>query len=328
MTKFVLRIFTVLVFFSSCNKVGGTWKDNNIDPKIKAEIYELNNQIIDGFTEGNQEKIFSICSEKCLEQSKNGLVVLIQQSKNKFSKNKFTLLNEFYQINSSANMHTNVISGISGEHDYVIGFNALNSESYISVGYFKDDLWESSVVFIYGKYGNKWKLNIMQLGVMRIMNKDAYDWYSLSKNDYEKGYFIDAINDLTLANQIMKPANQIWQYQKEKEIKDFEQKVMKEINSKYPLPMTVAYVKSKPQIFGIFPQGMEEGYFPTIQYTTILNINDSIELSKECDEIHNKIGELFKGIDKNKKMIFYRAFKSIPNGTTPIENFGFIRRYK
>ena len=327
MRKIILGIFTALVFFTSCHG-GGTWKDNNIDPKIKEEIHELNNQILDGFTEGNQDKIFSICSDKLLEQGKNNLSILIQQSKTKFPKDKFTILNEYYQKNSSENVQTNVMSGISGDHDYVIGFNALNSESFISVGYFKDDFWESSVVFIYGKYGNKWKLNIMQLGVLKLMNKDAFDWYNVSKSNYEKGYLIDAINDLTLANQIMKPANEMWQYQKEKEIIDFGQKVMAEINSKYSFPMTVDYVKSKPQIFRIFPQGMAEGYYPTIQYTTNLDLNDSIILSKECDEIHSRIGELYKGIDKSKKMIFYRAFKSIPTGTTPVENFGFIRRYK
>jgi len=328
MRKIILGIFTALVFSTSCHGGGGTWKDNNIDPKIKAEIHELNNQIIDGFTEGNQDKIFSICSDKLLEQSKNNISILIQQSKTKFPKDKFTILNEYYQKNSSENVQTTVFSGISCDHDYVIGFNALNSESFVSVGYFKDDLWESSVVFIYGKYGNKWKLNIMQLGVLKLMNKDASDWYNVSKSDYEKGYLIDAINDFTLANQIMKPANEMWKYQKEKEIIDFGQKVMSEINSKYSFPMTVDYVKSKPQIFRIFPQGMAEGYYPTIQYTTTLDMNDSIKLSKECDEIHSRIGELYKGIDKNKKMIFYRAFKSIPTGTTPVENFGFIRRYK
>lgn len=335
MRKSIWSILTVIILFISCHSgAGGTWKDDHIDPKIRAEIHELNNQVIEGFIEGNQEKVFSNFSDKLIEQAKNDAGVksfvntLMQEAKKRISKDKFVVLNEFLQKNTTSDMQTNVFTGISGNHDYIIGFNSLTKESFISVGYFKDDLSQTCMVFIYGKYGDKWKLNIMQVGLLKIMNKDAYDWYDVAKSDYKKGYLIDAVNDLTIANQILIPANQVWHYQKEKEIADFGQKVMAEISTKYHLPMTVDYVKTKPQIFRIFPQGMAEGYFPTVFYTTTLDLNDSIKLSKECDEIHSRIGEIYNGIDKNKKMIFYRAFKSIPNGTTPVENFGFIRRYR
>jgi len=333
MKKTIWSILTVLILFTSCHG-GGTWKDNNIDPEIKTEIHELNYQLIEGFIEGNQEKVYSVFSDKLKEKTKSDAGIksfvntLLQEAKNRISKDKFVILNEFYQKNTTSGMQTNVFNGISGNHDYVIGFKSETSESFISVGYFKDDLSQTSMVFIYGKYGDTWKLNIMQVGLLRIMNKDAYDWYEVAKSDYKKGYLIDAINDLTIANQILIPANEVWHYQKEKEIGDYGQKVLAEISSKYPLPMTVDYVKTKPQIFRIFPQGMAEGYFPTILYTTTLDINDSIKLSRECDEIHSRIGEIYKGIDKDKKMIFYRAFKSIPKGSTQVENFGFIRRYK
>lgn len=324
MKNIILILFFLTIFTTSCN-VGGTWKDDNIDTEIKVKIHELNYQILDGFAENNLDKVLSICSDKLIEQSKNDLNILIQQVRQSFSKNDFKILNEFYQKNTSDNAQTNVMTGVSGNHDYIIGFKVLNSETFVSVGYFDNDLNQTCLTLIYGKYGKEWKLNIMQVGTLRIMSKDAYDWYQVAKSDYEKGYLIDAINDLALANQLLKPANQFWQYQKEKEIQEFGQKVMAEINAKYTFPMTVEYVKTRPQIFRIFPQGMNEGYFPMIQYTTSIDINDTTKLSKECDEIHNKIGELYNGIDKNKKMIFYRAYKSIPNGTIPVENYGFIR---
>ena len=131
----------------------------------------------------------------------------------------------------------------------------------------------------------------------RIMDKDAFDWYQAAQQNYEKGYLIDAVNDLVLANQLLKPANQFWQYQKEKEIQEFGQKVMADINNKFTFPMTVDYVKTKPQIFNIYPQGMNEGYFPMIRYTTSIDLSDTITLRKECDEIHSKIGDLYYGID-------------------------------
>lgn len=333
MKKNIWIILTVIVLFTSCHG-GGTWKDDHIDPKIRTEINELNNQIIDGLREGNQEKIFSVFSDKLKEKAKNDqgvkdfIKTLMLSAKNKISKDKFVVLNEFHQKNTTSGMQTNVFTGLSGNHDYVIGFNSVTPESFITVGYFKVDISQTSIVFIYGKYGNEWKLNIIQVGLLRIMNKDAYDWYEVAKADYEKGYLIDAINDISIANLILIPANEIWHYQKEKEIGDFGQKVFKEGYSKYSFPKSVDYVKTKPQIFRIFPQEMAEGYYPTILYTTTLDLIDSIKLSRECDEIHSRIGEIYNGIDKNKKKIFYRAFKSIPNGTTPVESFGFTRTYK
>jgi hypothetical protein len=327
MKKIILILISLPILITSCN-VGGMWKDDNIDPKVKEQIHKLNYEIIDGFVNNNPEKVFNICSDKLLEQGKNDLSMLIQQTRQSFSREDYKILNEFYQKNTSTDAQTNVMTGISGDHDYIIGFKALNKEMYVSVGYFDNDLNQTSLTLIYGKYGNDWKLNIMQVGTLRIMDKDAIDWYQVAQQNYDKGYLIDAVNDLLLANQLLKPANQFWQYQKEKEIQEFGQKVMADINSKFTFPMTVDYVKTKPQIFNIYPQGMNEGYFPMIRYTTSLDLNDTIRLKKECDEIHSKIGDLYYGIDKNKKMIFYRAFKSIPTGNVPVENYGFVQEIK
>jgi hypothetical protein len=327
MKNSTLSLLSLIAFVMACN-VGGGWKDENIDEKIKSQIHELNSQIIDGFIENNHDKVFQICSDKLLEQGKNDLSSLIQQVRKSFSKKDFKILNEFYQKNTSENAKTTVMTGVSGEHDYIIGFKALNAETYITVGYFDNDLNQTSLTLIYGKYDNTWKLNILQVGTLRIMDKDAFDWYRVAKKDYENKYLIDAANDLVLANQLLKPANQLWQYQKEKEIQTFGQNVMAEIKSSFTFPMTVDYVKTKPQIFRIYPQGMNEGYFPMIQYTTTIDLKDSTRLSNECSEIHNKIGELYNGIDQNRKMIFYKAFKSIPNGTVAVESYGFVRENK
>lgn len=322
--KNTLIILFASIFITSCN-VGGMWKDDNIDPDVKSEIHKLNYEIIDGFIENNPDKVFSVCSEDLVKKSKNEFTNLIYQVRQSFSKEDFKILNEFYQKNTSENAHTNVMTGISGNHDYIIGFKTLNSEMFVSVGYFDNDLNQTCITMIYGKYGDKWKLNIMQVGTLRIMDKDAFDWYVEAKSKYEKGYLIDAANDIALSSQLIKPANQFWQYQKEKEIQEFGEKIMADINSQFTFPMTVDYVETKPQIFRIYPQGMNEGYFPMVQYTTTIDINDTTSLSRECDEIHSKIGELYNGINVDKKMIFYRAFKSIPTRNASVENYGFIR---
>ena len=292
---------------------------------MKSQIHMLNTRIIEGFNENNPDKVFSICSDKLLDK-KGDLNNLMQLVKGRLKISDFEILNEFYQKNASANVNTQVLTGKTNNHDYIIGFESFNKEIYVSVGYFKDDLYEKSITLIYGKYGNTWKLNIINLGVLRIMKKDAFDWYQVAKINFDKGYLIDAVCNLGIANQVLKPANQQWQYQKEKEILEFGQKVIAQTYKKHTFPITINYVNTKPSIFRIIPQGMENGYFPMISYTTSINLNDTISLSKECDEIHSKIEEQFNGITKNNKLILYRAYKTIPNGNEQVEQYGFIRK--
>lgn len=324
MKKNNLYVLLIAVLMTACT-FSGTNKDDQIDPNIKMQIHALNSKLIEGLNENNPEKVFSICSDKLLEK-KGDLNNLMQIVKGRLKINDFEILNEFYQRNAASNINAQVMTGKTNDHDYIIGYEALSKEMFVSVGYFKDDLYEKSITFIYGKYGNEWKLNIINLGVLKIEKKDAFDWYQIAKSNYNKDYLIDAICNIGIATQLLKPANQLWQYQKEKEIVEFAQKLNTQAHDKYTLPLTIEYVNSKPQIFKIIPQGMAEGYFPMIMYTTSINFNDTVSLSKECDEIHCKIDEFFNGVKVNNRMIFYRAFKSIPNGNEQVEQYGFIRK--
>ncbi|HUX96143.1 MAG TPA: hypothetical protein VMV47_10455 [Bacteroidales bacterium] len=327
MKNISLTFFILIIFISSCN-VDGMWKDDKIDSNVRTQIHKLNYQLIDGLLENNSEKVLSIFSEDMIEQNEFDLNMLMQQVKENFAKEGFEILNDFYLSNISENSQVSVTTGSSGDHDYIIDFKALSSEAYVSVGYFDKNLYHTCLTLVYGKYGKEWKLNMLLVGALRIMNKDAFDWYQSAKFNYEKGYLFDAANDMVLANSILKPGDKFWQYQKEKEIQDFEQKVKAEIYAKYTFPILIDFVKSKPQIFRIHPQSMNNEYFPMIHYTTTIDLKDTLKLSKECDEIHSGIGELLNGIDKNKKLIIYRACKSIPTGAFPVETYVFLREIK
>ena len=222
-----------------------------------------------------------------------------------------------------------VSSGKKGDHDYQIRYEARYKEMYVVVGCFEDTRDQKCFTFIYGKSGDNWKLNSMQAGILKIMNKDAIDWYLMAKKEYEKGYLIDAMCHMGISSQLLKPGSHQWQYQKENEIEVFEQKVTKQTYAKYPFPLTVDSVKTKPVIFRVYSQAITEGYFPLILYTTTIDLHNISKLSNECNEIHKNIGKLFKGIDSNNKIILYRPYKSIPTGTeTTTKQYGFLRKTK
>lgn len=323
MTKGLIAISGLLLLMG-CS-VGGQWSDENIDPKVKAEINEFNNHIIDGLATKNPDKIKSVASEKLLEQSKD-LETMVMSGNWKIDPTKFQIKNQFYLKKSADGTDSRVFTGLTGDHDYTIHFKAINKEMFISVGYLEDDLQRLALTMIYGKYGDNWKLNILQIGLLDIENKDAIDWYRQAQENFNKGNIVDAALNFTLASQCLKPANQIWQYGLESEINDFGQKVNQEVNKTYTFPITVESIKSKPQLFRVFPQGMNEGFHPSVYYVTTLNINDTTALSKECTELHKQIGQVFKGLDQDKKYIFYRAFEKLPTNNEEVNNYGFLRR--
>jgi hypothetical protein len=318
-----LIIISGLLLLMSCS-VGGQWSDENIDPKVKAEINEFNKHIIDGLSTKDPEKIKSVASDKLLEQAKD-LETMVTSGNWTIDPTKFRIKNQFYLKKSADGTDSRVFTGLTGDHDYTIHFKAINKEMFISVGYLEDDLQSLALTMVYGKYDDNWKLNILQIGLLDIENKDAIDWYRLAQENFNKGNLVDAALDFTLVSQCLKPANQLWQYGLESEINDFGQKVNQEVNKTYNFPITVETIKSKPQIFQVFPQGMSEGFHPSVYYVTALNLNDTTALSKECTEIHKNIGQVFKGLDRDKKYIFYRAFERLPTNNENVNNYGFQR---
>lgn len=304
-----------------------TKKDKQIDPQIKNEIHTLNNQIVNGLVENRIENILPFCNDK-LRERKGDLKKLTQIVNGTLKKSNFRILNEYYQKNAAKKGIATINSGNGNIHDYQVRYDSRDKEMYVVVAYFEDSLFQKSFTFIYGKHNNEWKLTNLQAGILKIMHKDAVDWYLQAKSEYAKGYLMDAMCHIGLATQILSPVNRMWQYKNEKEIKLFEQKLTKQTYSKYNFPHTVEYVETKPVILRIYSQVMPKGCMPLILYITTIDLTNVPALAKECNAMHEKIGQLFKGIDKNNKIIIYRPLKNIPTGTNADNKYVFMMKNK
>ena len=318
---------SLLVFLLTACSLSETKKDNQIDPRIKNEIHTLNKRIVDGLVENKIQNILPICNDK-LRDRKEEIKRLLQMIKGTIKRSDFRILNEYYQKNAAKKSIATIRSGNGNIHDYQIQYDTRNKETYVVVAYFEDSLYQKSFTFFYGKHNNVWRLTNLQAGALRIMHKDAVDWYLQAKSEYKKGHLMDAMCHMVLATQILSPVNHIWQYKKEKEIQSFEQKVTKQTYNKYNFPHTIDYVETKPVIFRVYSQVIPEGCLPLILYTTSIDLKNVPALAKECKAMHEKIGELFKGIDINNKIIIYRPLKHIPNGTDTDNKYVFMMKNK
>jgi len=62
-----------------------------------------------------------------------------------------------------------------------------------------------------------------------------------------------------------------------------------------------------------------------IEYYSSISLGDTATLRLENDKINQEIGKVFKGIDKDKKFLFYKAYNELPNGKTPVKTYGFVK---
>lgn len=323
-----LILLTILTAFGlqSC-KVGTTetWKDENIEQSLKNEIQTLDKKVLEAVTTNKPDLIKSIMSDKLLEKSGEDIDQLIEQAGNLIKSTDYSILNQFQAKNSTTGIGNTIVSGVSGLNDYVIHYQALNEEMFISLLIPNSGLDEFIVTNIYGKYPEGWKLNILQFGQYKVNGQTAPELYSQAKSEYEKGYLMDAANNMFLSSRVANPANKFWQYQNEDEMKEFYEKVMTEINSLYKFPMTLEKIETKPQILSIYPQGTADGYFPMIEYLTNLDLKDTIRTKEEYEKVHSQIVKAFNGIEKDKEYIFYKAFSEMPDGKTPVPTYGFVK---
>ncbi len=329
MKKIILLISLLIIGIQSCN-IGATgiWKDEQIEQSLKNEIELLDKQVIEAVITNNTDLLKSLMSDILLENSGDNIEQLIEQASNAIPNKDYKVLNQYHTINSATGIGNTIMSGVSGLNDYVIHYQALNDEMFISLLIPKSKLDEFIITNIYGKYPDGWKLNILQLGQYKVNGKTAPELYTEAKAIYEKGYLVDATNIMFLSSRVVNPATIFWKYQKEDEMKAFYEKVFTEINSKYKFPMTLDDLDSKPQILAIYSQRIEDAYYPIIEYYTKLDLEDTVKTKAEFEKVHLEMVKTFTGIEKNKDYILYKAFSEMPDGKKLVSTYGFVKELK
>lgn len=310
--KFI-ALSIIAILLTACTSE--TKRDAQINPSIKQQVRTVNSHILDGIIGNNPTAVFPYCDKQLLLKKKEwmDLTYLLNGS---LKKSQFKVLNEYYQRNEAKKHKASVSSDSADVSNYQLLYEARNNKMYVIVGYFQDSIYQKSFTFIYGKQGEDWKLNKLEVGVHKIMNKDAIAWYLQAKSEYQSGYLMDALCHIGLSTKLLKPANQIWKYQKEKEILAFEQKITQLAYAKYKFPITINTIPTKPVITRIYSYVMDRKCMPLVDYNTSVSINDVPSLAMECKALHESVGKLFNGISTNNKMIVYRPVQKTVTGTS------------
>jgi hypothetical protein len=327
--------FAVLLFFlfTGCHfGTSGSWVNSSIDSQLRAEIKALNNELLKDITTNDAAAVKKLASSKLLEKSEKGIDTLIAKASQIITDKEYDVVDEYYTKNTAENIMNTLMPTTSDSNSYVINYMALNKEMYVSLLVPKNKTISFLVLAIYGKFDNGWKLNVIQINQYKILDKTAVDYYNEARKNYDKGYLIDAANSMYVASKISAPAADYFRYKKGDEMKAFYLKTIQEATDKYHLPLAIAQIKTKPQVFAIENQlitkGEPIGIFPIVRYKSAISVADTVALKAENKQMQEAIGGVFKGIDQNRPVIIYEAYNQIPDGKSEVRRFGMIQRLK
>jgi hypothetical protein len=327
-----ILILSITSLFSCRFGAWGSWKNDKIDPDLRAEMAVLNKKLIKAMAGNDAAAVKQLASTVLLQKAEAGLDSVVTQYQTLVKSEDYEIIDEYYTKNVTANNKNTLVTSNKAENDYTVNYLALNAEMYVSVLKVKLPTYSVLVLAVYGKYNNGWKLNILNLGNYELLGKTAPEYYSEAFTHYQQKDIIDAIDMISIAGEIAHPGGKFFKYKEEDVMKNFYTRILKEANNQYKLPLAVTQLKTTPHLFSVSPQFINDpanaGVFPLIKYKTNIKLTDTIALKVENEALQKVIGTIFKGIDKNNKHIFYLAFNEIPAGPALAKRYGFKQDLK
>lgn len=329
MFKKTLFIFLAAVYLNSCNfSTTGTWKNETIEENKRKRIKTLNNKLFEALFTNDAGKLKELMSDTLKRSFGEESIKSLEQLNASYKPETYTVLDEYNVSNAKAGVENVLTASNGNDHDYEVNYLALNQEMYVSLLLAPDKDNDLLITVIYGKYADDWKINVLRFGEYRVAGKTTPDYYNLSKAAYGKGYLVNAVNYMIVSNQLSRPAADLFQFKKDKEMGEFYTKLLKEADANYRFPMALTNVETHPKIYKMSPQITREGVFPSIHYISDININSEAQLKAENDVVRKEVSKLFPGIDQDKKYIFYWVINGLPDGNRVMEQYGFIDTLK
>jgi len=303
-------------------------RGHRIPPDIQTELEALDSQVVDALKEKDSKKVLTLFSSGFLERTNIETIDSNFTEAGFFIRNNtFRYLDRFYILNPYRDNYDTILSG-RGDYRYILHNHYGNEEMFISlilVKFFQDDIL---LTLNYGKYEKGWKLDNLHFGIINIIGRNAVDYFYEARSYADSGFMIDASNAMYLAMQCLTPSGTFFQYLLEDDIFLLRDRISMEVGKLYPLPYRLEMIRSTPEVFNIYPHKYNGKYYPMIRYLTGIKLWDYSGLERENQEIQRKIGDIFPGIDKNNKLIFYRALNEIPTGEEKVMHYGFVQEIK
>lgn len=306
---------------SSCqmNSDGDISKNLDINKELRSEIGLINDQLYKAIAKKDMMAIKGLMSDSLLEKLNESFTQIIGNMSQFYGSGKYKLLDEYHINNSEIGKNLVLSSGDKGKHSYTINFPITSKNHYLALVLPEMEFNGIMMSVFYSKTDAGWKINNLQFGQYSIMSLAAPDFLEKAMNAYGKGYWIDALNYADIARICSRPCNEFMLYINDSLYSSFADKVLKEVKSKYVLPMTIGEDKNGPELFRINADQYGNEVCPMVWYKTAIPLKDTGALRTEFESSKVLIYDKFTGLNKDKKHVIYRIYNTLPSASTEPE---------
>lgn len=330
MKKYIPVLVCLMFLSHSCIKGQGKHEvvmNEKIDPKIRTTISGLNKQVYTIMVENNFASLQNMFTDSLRPIINNNFSESFMPSMQRIMKgNPYRVYDEFH-IKNTKNGDTIHLTSEKADETYTIKAIAKAPESYLTMLVSGDSLNEVMLTLLYSNIEGKWQISGITGEDYSLRGKNAIQLYNYSQALQKNNYMMDAINIMGMSDHCLKPGGNIFEFKKNKEIKQYSDSLTSRVKRKYPFPYTVNEVATKPLIVNIHYQLEYNEFIPMIVYQTVINVLDTVSLKQENDQMQKNIGKIFYGMDKNNRHLFYRAYNELPNGQNNPFYHGYLQTF-
>lgn len=313
-----LLLLIAFIILQSCNSVD-TIEGNKIDHKLRSSINGKNDSLITAMNTSNLRIYFELESDEYRKKRQTSSTFKPSTIfKRGILKSNFTVYDEFYVTNSARYTST----GLKSEkHGYTFTFTNDKEQSYVSVLKLSGYQFDSLLAVTYGLTDDGWKIYDIDLFNLGNWGMTLNDYYSMAKKNEAKGYIINAYTFARNASELaVNKEDSKLQWDNSKEIKQYAQGLEDKIKDEYTFPLVMQKVPTKPTILSIEPRAILNSIVPTVNYHTVINLRDTVQLKQEKDIMKHEMKSLFKDFNLKTTVVF-RAYQDTKgNG----QNYYFI----
>lgn len=327
MKKKLLGILVITLFLSTgCERLeDGLYSNESVSSKTALEAKNLHELIVKAIQQDKPHVIEGLMSD-ALSSSIEEVHPFIDRVGKVIIEKELDILEIHHLVQADSKDGRLIQGGENTDKAYQIKFQPLTDESIIIVSQTEKDGDAYQLFLFLGKYDEFWKLNALDFGRITLAGKDAIDYYSLSKAASDKGHLIPAINHMVIASSLLSPAPSYWNYVQEEALDQYHESLINQAMETYPMPYKVEDLSTKPEIFKIMPQRVEDKICTMIKYRSQINLSDTIALKAENQILQKSIVSKFSGIDQEVPFIFYRVYNEIPKEGVTVPYYGFVQK--
>ena len=317
-TAKLLGCLAIVFVLQSCGgHKRGVWQNEKMNASRREDMHELNKTVFDCLKDNKYQELQMSMSRELLDNKE--MIRTVETMYYNLKKNKYALQNEYY-VNSPPETSVTIGDRKAGLNNFDLNFRSVADEMYFSFFVSDSPTEKWMIAAIFAKYDYGWKLRDITLSPYTTQGKTSPELFKLAQQKYDKGYLIDAVNLMDLAQNFSMPADE-WQYTFSRDMGKFHSKVIDEANDKYHFPYTIDQVKTHPQIIRVYNQKAGDGYVPMVYYLSKVSLKDTMAVKRENAEVQKVIGQVMPGIDKDKKYLMYAAFNQRPNPKVSVDHF-------